>query len=516
MRKRPYVYGIENEASILKGMGMYFRTITGLALAIGLAANAQTVNIHGKVSDGTGKGIAGATVTLSHLKHSATTGADGTYSLAFVDGLRHAPQAQSGDIKMEKGVLRLSVASASPVKIEVFNVAGNLLKRESLEKASAGIYDMDLTGKLPGENLLIVKASIGREVRTFQYFPTDNVVGQMKISLENTSSSGALLTKVAANVDTLNVSATGFAAKSVPVATYDATMDVTLEASTDRWGGLKNAPIKSTGCGKALGTISKSGTYTISSSGGRGTYIIDIPTNYDKDTPYRLVFGNHCLGGSAARVAAADNGDDLSGFYSIKTLATKDNVQAIYVALQGNSDGTWTLPNDSKFWNDVLTLVETNMCVDTTRVFVTGFSFGAMFSYVLSLEYPEKIRAVATYAPANYNMTQPTNRHIPIAYYQTTGTTDGTCPWVNNDAQKTGGKYCLLQHMQDNGCTSTAADIKLATSGAHVVNEFAGCKEGYPVKFSSFVGGHQAVASDPGSNVKNWIENEAWDFFKRF
>jgi poly(3-hydroxybutyrate) depolymerase len=496
-------------------MGMHFRTITGLALAIGLAANAQTVNLHGKVTDGTGKAVAGASVTLALLKHSATTGADGTYSLSFTVGLRHAPQAQSGAIQMEKGVLRLSVATASPVKIEVFDIAGNLLKRESLENASAGIYNMDLAGKLPGGHPLIVKASIGGDVRTFRYFPTDNVVEQMKISLENTSSASAGLMKVAATVDTLKVSATGFAAQSVPVASYDATMDVTLQASGDIWGGLKNAPIKSTGCGKALGTISKSGTYTIASSGGRGTYIIDIPTGYDKDTPYRLIFGNHCLGGSAARVAAADNGDDLSGYYSIKTMATKDNVQAIYVALQGNSDGTWTLPNDSKFWNDVLTLVEGNMCVDVTRVFVTGFSFGAMFSYVLSLEYPEKIRAVATYAPANYNMTQPTNRHIPVAYYQTTGTTDGTCPWISNDAQKKGGKYCLLQHMEDNGCTSTAADIKLATSSTHVSTEFTGCKEGYPVKFGSFQGGHQAIHTDPGGNG-SWIEKEAWEFFKRF
>ena len=80
------------------------------------------------------------------------------------------------------------------------------------------------------------------------------------------------------------------------------------------------------------------------------------------------------MGGTAARVAAADNGDDLSGFYSIKTLADKDNVPGIYVALQGNSDGTWNLPNDATFWNDVLTLVETNLCVDTTiaRYLETG------------------------------------------------------------------------------------------------------------------------------------------------
>jgi poly(3-hydroxybutyrate) depolymerase len=160
--------------------------------------------------------------------------------------------------------------------------------------------------------------------------------------------------------------------------------------------------------------------------------------------------------------------------------------------------------------------VETNLCVDTTRVFVTGFSFGAMFSYVLSLEYPEKIRAVATYAPANYNMTQPTNRHIPIAYYQTTGINDGTCPWIHSDAQKQGGKYCLRQHAEDNGCSNPDVDVKLATKGsAHVTTEFTGCNPGYPVKFGSFDGGHQAVASDPGSRT-NWIENEAWEFFKQF
>src|SRR5690606_35992857 len=129
--------------------------------------------------------------------------------------------------------------------------------------------------------------------------------------------------------------------------------------------------------------------------------------------------------------------------------------------------------------------------------------------------YPEKIRAVATYAPANFNFNpQPTNRRIPIAYYQVTGTDDDRCPWINNAGQKTGGKFCLLQHAEDNGC-NTSAEIKLATGSTHVVTEFTGCKEGYPVKFSSFKGGHTAVAKDPGSNV-NWIETETWGFFKQF
>jgi poly(3-hydroxybutyrate) depolymerase len=492
------------------------------ALSMSVAANAQAVNLRGKITSASGKVLAGATVALSQAKKTATSGADGTYSMSIVGVLQPLSKGESGAIALERGTLVFSVAVPAPLRVEIFDVKGNLLDRQALDKSS-GTYRLDLAGRVPAGNLLIVKASLGKDVKTFQYVQTsdDNRSSAIRLSaitLEKSAPSGARLTKVAATIDTMKVSAAGYTSKSVLISSYDAEVNVTLDSAADRWGGLKNPPIKSAGCGKALGVIPKSGTYHISSSGGRGDYIIDIPTGYDKDTPYRLIFGNHCLGASAARVAEAEKGtagDDLSGYYSIKTMATKDNIQAIHVAMQGDAGGTWSLPNDSKFWNDVLTLVENNLCVDTTRVFVNGFSFGAMFSYVLSLEYPEKIRAVATYAPANYNMTQPTNRHIPIAYYQVTGTTDGTCPWVNNEAQKRGGKFCLLQHMQDNGCTSTAADIKLATSSTHVSTEFTGCKEGYPVKFGSFQGGHQAVHTDPGTNF-NWIEKEAWEFFKRF
>jgi poly(3-hydroxybutyrate) depolymerase len=363
----------------------------------------------------------------------------------------------------------------------------------------------------------IVRASYGDEARTFQYLPSAQET-QAGYTLTASTPVIASLAKAAATVDTLKVTASGFGAKNIALSSYDTTLNVTVDAAGgDRWGGLNNPPIKSAGCGKALGTISKSGTYHIASAGGRGDYIIDIPTGYDKDKPYRLVFGMHGKGGAAVRVAEAEKGggDDLSGFYSIKTMAAKDNIQCIYVAPQGNSDGTWDPTNDLKFFTDILNQVQSNLCVDTTRVFVTGFSFGVMYSYALSLAYPERIRAVATYAPANWNFNpQPTNRHIPIAYYQTTGTADDLCKWINNDAQKTGGKYCLLQHAQDNGC-NTSGEIKLATSGTHVVTEFTGCNAGYPVKFSSFNGGHQAVASDPGSQ-ESWIEKEAWAFFKQF
>lgn len=487
----------------------------GLALILGLGVHAQQANVRGKVSDGTGKAVANAIIELTKLKLKDTTGVDGTYSLVTpTSSLRGSALPLSGAMSFEKGILEMALGKPAQVKVEIFDARGNVLHHESFGEASNGVYRLDLRGKVHSNHLAIVKATVGEFVRTFQYQPSA-YEGQTRISMTAITTGNGGLAKVAATVDTIKVTASGFTTKSIALSAYDTTVNVTLEAgSGDRWGGLKNAPIKSAGCGKALGTI-KSGTIHIS-SGSRGDYILDVPTNYDPNTPYRLIFGMHCLGANAQRVAAADNGDDLSGYYSMKTLATKDNIQAIYVAMQGDAGGTWNPSGDPKFFIDVLNQLESNLCVDTTRVFVTGFSFGAMFSYALSLHYPERIRAVATYAPANWNFNpQPTNRKIPIAYYQTTGIDDRTCSWINNDAQKTGGKYCLLQHAEDNGC-NTSGTIKLATKGsAHVVTEFTECKSGYPVKFSSFDGGHQATASDPGSR-ENWQEKEAWEFFKQF
>jgi len=487
-----------------------------LALSLGALAQAQSVNLTGKITNQAGKAIANAIVALTPLGLKDTTGADGSYML--VSGSTAIQPSQSArSMDFRNGVLEINLGQSASVKVEVFDTKGARLSSDVFQNTASGIYRMDFAKRSMGTGIRLIKVTVNQSTTTFRYAP---MTGSARVGSSSFDPQGAVLARVAAATDSIKVTASGYKPKTVVATSLTSIINVSLDTnlSTDRWGGLNNAPIKSAGCGKALGVISKSGTYHISSAGGRGDYIVDVPTNYDKDKPYRLIFGNHCMGGSAARVAEAEKGtagDDLSGFYSIKTMMAKDNIPGIYVALQGNGNGTWNLPDDAKFWNDVLTLVETNMCVDTTRVFVTGFSFGAMFSYVLSNTYPEKIRAVATYAPANYNMTQPTNRHIPIAYFQTTGTNDGTCPWVNNDGQKTGGKYCLLQHMQDNGCTSTASDIKLATSSTHVVNEFKGCKEGYPVKFSSFQGGHQAVHTDPGTNF-SWIEKEAWSFFKQF
>lgn len=73
------------------------------------------------------------------------------------------------------------------------------------------------------------------------------------------------------------------------------------------------------------------------------------------------------------------------------------------------------------------------------------------------------------------------------------------------------GRYCLQGRIQDNGGI-VPSSIPLANGNTHVSTEFE-CDEGYPVKFSSFNGGHTANSTENG---KNWIPTETWEFFTRF
>lgn len=280
-------------------------------------------------------------------------------------------------------------------------------------------------------------------------------------------------------------------------------------SSIDASRKLKNAPVPSAGFGKELGDFT-SGKHTMTSAGLDREYIIDIPKNYDKNTSYRLIFAMHMMGGSMQTMV--DN-----NFYGLKTYAERNNVPVIFVAPQGYTDRSPWRGRDDKdhiFFADMLALFKDKLSIDTSRIFCCGFSFGAMVTYSLSLNFQDELRAVACYAPANWNIYLPENKRKPLAFYSTTGTEDGLCKWINSDERKQGGKYCVLTHLESNGLTEMP-EIPIATTPAHVTTEFKGLPEEYPVVFGSFVGGHTDNARDPGSNV-NWIAKETWDFFMRF
>ncbi len=490
----------------------------GFIAVCGSTLHAQTINVHGKISNSAGQPVISAVVQLVQQGLKDTTGSDGMYSLSKNNtAVRGNSGATPATITFEKGVLELAVSKSSAVKVETFDVKGNLLEREALDKASPGIYDLNLAGRLPAENMVVVKATVGSQVQTFRYLP--NFEGNAGVTgfTGKFTPAGATLAKVAATVDTLKVSASGFATQAIALSSFDTTINVTLDSS-DRWGGPHNPPVLSAGCGKPLGSL-KSGAYKITSSNQTRTYIIDIPTNYDMNHPYKFFYCSHWIGAKAQDVVGQD-------YYWLKDSATADKDPAIFLApqalpgdatLSNNPGGTWSTntPVDQIFFSDLLDYVEGNLCIDTTRVFATGFSFGGMMTYSLSTTFQSRIRAAVGIAPANYNIYLPNPLpHDPIAWMQTTGMSDGTCPWVNGTSTTQGSKYIALGRGADNGCV-VPSNIPTWTTGPHLCYDFQGCKTGYPVKACTFNGLHTNINNDPGSNT-NWIPAESWKFFSQF
>jgi poly(3-hydroxybutyrate) depolymerase len=241
----------------------------------------------------------------------------------------------------------------------------------------------------------------------------------------------------------------------------------------------------------------------------------DLRKDYDPNHPYMLVLSMHCMGANDA-MQAAD-----SFFQEIHT-SDSTKIPCIFVAPQGYTDGSPWRGGDDKdhiFVDDMLKLFKSQLCIDTTRIFCTGFSFGAMFTYSLSTNHQKDFRAVAVYAGTNFNIYLPQNLHQPIAYFGTTGMSDGTCAYVASDANKTGGKYCALGHAEDNGCAIPSA-IPTAKVGSlsHVSYNFEGCKA-YPVMMCTFDGGHGCGPMDGRSGdhtTESWVPIETWKFFTQF
>ncbi len=264
---------------------------------------------------------------------------------------------------------------------------------------------------------------------------------------------------------------------------------------------LGNDPVKSAGCG-SMPTLT-AGKHTIMSTGQQRSYIIDIPNGYDMDEPHRLFYTSHWIGSTSEAVRDQN-------YYFLKPLAQRDGVPAIFVAPQ--SDGDRWQEKDHALFDDLLALVKEDLCIDTTRVFATGFSFGGMITYSLSVNHQKDIRAAVGIAPANYNIYVPPRTGEPIAWMQTTGMNDGTCPWVQQNSVTNGAKFIAIEHATDNGC-EVPNDLPTWQNGGHLCYDFEGCPSEYPTKACTFNGDHTNISNENG---QNWIPNESWDFFMQF
>jgi poly(3-hydroxybutyrate) depolymerase len=483
---------------------MFKQTVSCLFIFIGLTVNAQTINLRGTVSSKAGKPIANAIVTLVKQGLKDTTGSDGAYSITKNTGIV-LPLLIPGKerIFLEQGVLAFSIPNPSPVKIEIFDVKGNLLQKESVPNVPTGFYRFTIAKISDLTKLLLIKASIGRNAVTFRYLPLRNGTYAANQSAESRASSGEnKLAVLAAISDTLKTAATGYTAKAVAITSYDQQLDITLDTA----GGAGH----SAGCGKTP-TLTN-GSHTIQSGGKTRNYMIRIPADYDNNHPYPVVFAFHWVNGNMNDVDGGGSSGYTWSYYGLREQADKStNSKMIFVAPDGN--GSWYNSNgqDITFVDDLLKLIKGDLCVDTTRIFSMGFSFGGGMSFAIACARAKVFRAVAVYAGAQ--LSGCSGGTDPIAYIGFHSISDGTCGYA-------GGESLRNKFVTNNGCTPQTAAKPVGLT--HVITTYQGCKDGYPVVWCAFDGGGHTPAPVDGSTAasgggdKTWTKAEAWKFFTQF
>jgi poly(3-hydroxybutyrate) depolymerase len=262
------------------------------------------------------------------------------------------------------------------------------------------------------------------------------------------------------------------------------------------------------GCGKAPAL--SSGTHSIQSSGQTRTYILRVPANYDVNHPYRVIFGFHWNGGTANDVDSGGTDGYNWSYYGLRRLADNAGNTTIFVAPQGNGNG-WANSNgqDVTFVDNMLAQIEAGLCVDTTQVFASGFSYGGAMSYALACARPTVFRAVAVYSGATLSGCAGGTQ--PVAYIGLHGLRD-------NVLNISLGRGLRDTFVRNNGCTSQNPPEPANGSLTHVVTAYSGCRAGYPVVWAAFDGGH-----DPGprdgctcSGWMTWTKDTVWAFFTQF
>ncbi|WP_407924574.1 cellulose binding domain-containing protein [Catellatospora vulcania] len=260
------------------------------------------------------------------------------------------------------------------------------------------------------------------------------------------------------------------------------------------------------GCGRTP-TLTN-GTHSIQSSGQSRSYILSIPNTYTNTRPYRLVFGLHWLNGTANDVATGGADGAAWAFYGQKQLS---NDSTIFVAPQGISNG-WANTNgrDVTLVDDLIRLVEGDLCVDTSQVFAMGWSYGGSMSYALACARPAVFRAVVVYSGANLSGCSPGTQ--PVAYFGIHGTHDS----VLNISS---GRAVRDTFVRNNGCTAQSPREPAQGSLTHITTVYAGCRAGYPVQWAAFDGDHAPHPVDgttATSGTRTWTSAAVNTFLAQF
>jgi polyhydroxybutyrate depolymerase len=251
-------------------------------------------------------------------------------------------------------------------------------------------------------------------------------------------------------------------------------------------------------------------TQTITSGGLSRTFLLHLPPSYGRQSQ-PVVINYHGYSWSAEQMVRATRMNplgDQQGFISVypqgyETPPTWNAGVGAY--------GPTGSEDDIQFTRDMLTYLEKNYCVNSQRIYITGFSLGGGMAYRLACDLSDQIAAVATASGAYYPLPEGCHPSRPMPVLEIHGAADTSAPYDGNPP-------LLMASVQDYLNTWLTAD-KCDTT-AHVFlqqpdvtgSEWTHCASGVQIRHYRIADGTHSWPSPAVLNGSAVI----WDFFKQF
>lgn len=249
------------------------------------------------------------------------------------------------------------------------------------------------------------------------------------------------------------------------------------------------AAVRSAGCGRAQQL--DSGARTLEVDGQSRTFLLDVPGDYDPNTPYPLLFGFHGRGFDGAEFRA----DDYGGL----TSAAGDDAIVVHPDALGEVERAWDTESerDIRFFDALLSAVGDGLCIDESRVFAAGHSSGGYFTNTLACARGDSLRAIAPVAGGGPfgSGGNPPDCERPVSAWVAHSESDQTVLFSNGEGSRDFWR-------ESNDCNDS-----LVTASPAPCMAFQGCRAGLAVNWCVYEGGH---------DWPSFGAQAIWSFFSRF
>ncbi len=243
---------------------------------------------------------------------------------------------------------------------------------------------------------------------------------------------------------------------------------------------------------------------TVQVGGVSRTYILHVPTSYSGTQRVPLVFDFHALGGTGSQEQSS------SGYQQIA------DKEGFLIAFPNGIDNAWNIGpcctnsrdvDDLGFARAMVTAISSDGCVDSTRVYATGFSMGGGMSHYLACNAADVFAAAA---PSSFDLLVPDEEPCmpsrPISVLAYRGTADTEVPYAggpgpNGRITFLGAQGSFERWAEIDGCTDSPT-----ASDSNGCSYYEQCDAGVEVGLCVKQGGGHAPG-DP---------NVGWSFLSKF